>query len=51
MNCWHCNTEVIWGGDHESEIDGYLICSNFHCPECQSVVYVYLPEPEDEEEL
>ena len=16
MNCWHCNTELIWGGDH-----------------------------------
>ena len=19
MNCWHCNTEVIWGGDHDME--------------------------------
>ena len=17
MNCWHCNTELIWGGDHD----------------------------------
>ena len=19
MNCWHCNTELIWGGDHDTE--------------------------------
>ena len=19
MNCWHCNTELIWGGDHDIE--------------------------------
>ena len=24
MNCWHCNTELIWGGDHDIYIqDGY----------------------------
>ena len=17
MNCWHCGTELIWGGDHD----------------------------------
>ena len=17
MNCWHCNTKLIWGGDHD----------------------------------
>ena len=21
MNCWHCNTELIWGGDHDIEED------------------------------
>ena len=22
MNCWHCNTELIWGGDHDiDELD------------------------------
>ena len=21
MKCWHCNTELIWGGDHELEED------------------------------
>jgi hypothetical protein len=19
MNCWHCGTELIWGGDHDME--------------------------------
>ena len=19
MKCWHCNTELIWGGDHDIE--------------------------------
>ena len=19
MNCWHCQTELIWGGDHDTE--------------------------------
>ena len=18
MNCWHCDTELIWGGDHDT---------------------------------
>ena len=21
MNCWHCGTELIWGGDHDMEDD------------------------------
>ena len=20
MKCWHCSEELIWGGDHESEV-------------------------------
>ena len=30
MNCWHCNTELIWGGDHdiEEENDTYSMVSN-----------------------
>ena len=19
MKCWHCNTELIWGGDHDND--------------------------------
>ena len=43
MKCWHCRTELIWGGDHDiSEEDSeYSIETNLHCPNCNSAVYVY----------
>lgn len=46
MNCWHCNTELIWGGDHdiEHEDSEYLMETNLSCPNCGSFVIVYLPE-------
>jgi len=54
MNCWHCDTELIWGGDHSGEDYGcekeYDIVSNLHCPECQSVVYVYRYCGEEDED-
>ena len=45
MNCWHCSTELIWGGDHdiEEENDTYSIVTNLSCPECHSFVEVYYP--------
>ena len=48
MNCWHCGTELIWGGDDDYEDGGGFgegegIVSNFSCPSCPAVVYVYLP--------
>jgi len=44
MNCWHCNTEVIWGGDHDIEDDeDYIMVTNLSCPECKSFIEVYLP--------
>tara|TARA_B000000532_G_C18737746_1_gene349736 strand:+ start:430 stop:588 length:159 start_codon:yes stop_codon:yes gene_type:complete len=48
MNCWHCNTELIWGGDHdlEEENEEYQMVSNLSCPECNSFVEVYLPKEE-----
>ena len=24
MNCWHCKTELIWGGDHDLDDIGWL---------------------------
>ena len=46
MNCWHCKTELIWGGDHEyEEEDGresMVMVSNLSCPECEAQVFVYL---------
>lgn len=44
MNCWHCNTELIWGGDHDYEdygMEGKGIVTNLSCPECDVFVLVY----------
>ncbi len=50
MNCWHCNTELIWGGDHDCEEDDpYLIVTNLSCPNCRSFVEVYYPKEQDDD--
>ena len=46
MNCWVCNTELIWGGDHDLEEDethfgGHKIITNLSCPQCDAFVEVY----------
>ena len=42
MNCYNCNTELIWGGDHDNEHDDeHLIETNLSCPKCESYVEVY----------
>ena len=48
MNCWHCNTDLIWGGDHdiEEENDAYSRVTNLSCPKCHSLVEVYYPSEE-----
>ena len=46
MNCWHCKTELIWGGDHDLDMDmtpEYSIVTNLSCPQCKSYVEVYYP--------
>jgi len=44
MNCWHCGTELIWGGDHDTEDnEEYDIVTNLSCPNCHSAVDVYHP--------
>tara|TARA_B100001123_G_C15250429_1_gene1002551 strand:+ start:506 stop:691 length:186 start_codon:yes stop_codon:yes gene_type:complete len=53
MNCWHCNDELIWGGDHSFEDYGREeegIVTNLSCPECGSFVLVYLEIGDDEDE-
>jgi hypothetical protein len=48
MNCWHCNKELIWGGDHDVEDnEEYTIVTNLSCPECDSYVEVYLPKDKE----
>jgi len=46
MNCWHCNTELIWVADHDisEEEDNYSMVTNLSCPECKSVVDIHYPK-------
>ena len=52
MNCWHCNTELIWGSDFSGEDyhgeEEYSIVTNLSCPKCQSCVPVYYPNQDNE---
>ena len=44
MNCWHCNTELIWGGDHDiDDVEDmeYDMITNLTCPKCESYVEFY----------
>ena len=52
MKCWHCDTELIWGGDHDiTEIDDhYRMVTNLTCPQCSAFVEVYLPHPHKTDE-
>tara|TARA_B110000503_G_scaffold109068_1_gene163111 strand:+ start:141 stop:383 length:243 start_codon:yes stop_codon:yes gene_type:complete len=44
MNCWHCQEELIWGGDHDTEDnEEYDMVSNLSCPNCHCFVEVYHP--------
>jgi len=44
MNCWHCQNELIWGGDDDTEDnEDYDMVSNFSCPSCHCHVEVYHP--------
>ena len=46
MRCWHCNAELIWGGDHDidEEDDYYQMETNLTCPQCDCLVLVYFPK-------
>ena len=47
MNCWHCGTKLIWGGDHDIEHEEdseYSIETNLSCQNCNSFVVVYFPK-------
>ena len=44
MNCWHCHTKLIWGGDDDvAASDEYSMVTNLSCPKCGSFVEVYYP--------
>ena len=52
MNCWHCKTPLIWGGDHDisEEDEFYQLVTNLGCPKCKAHVDVYYPKEENEKE-
>ena len=56
MNCWHCNHELTWGGDHDIDEDQtylfgeYSIVTNLSCPNCDTYVLVYYPREEEEDD-
>ena len=50
MNCYLCQTELIWGGDHDYEYsDDFCIVSNLFCPKCNSYVEVFWPSEDNKE--
>ena len=52
MKCWHCQTELTWGGDHDidEENDTYQMVTNLSCPKCHSFVEVYYPNEATQKE-
>ena len=51
MNCWHCGTELIWGGDHDCEEDEeHDMVTNLSCPEWHCFVEVYFPNESTQKE-
>ncbi len=53
MKCWHCGSDVIWGGDHTYEdygIEGEGIVSNLSCSNCKADYLIYLPIEEEHAE-
>jgi|TARA_R110000851_G_scaffold49369_6_gene118859 RNase P subunit RPR2 len=47
MDCWHCNTELILGGNHDLEDDEseeFSMVTNLSCSGCGSLVEVYFPK-------
>ena len=52
MKCWHCNSKLIWGGDHNFEdygLEDEGIVSNLSCPNCPTTVEVYYNISEQKE--
>jgi|TARA_Y100001963_G_C6669958_1_gene394606 hypothetical protein len=53
MNCWHCGSKVIWGGDFDYEdygIDREGIVSNLSCSKCRAYYECYLDLEENKDE-
>jgi len=51
MRCWHCDTELIWGGDYDcaEDTEDYQMETNFTCPNCGSFYLAYYPKENKDE--
>jgi len=50
MKCWHCQSDVIWGGDHsfeEYDLEGEGIVTNMSCSKCPANYLIYLGDEDD----
>ena len=51
MRCDNCQTELIWGGDHDCEDDEeHQIVTNLTCPMCEAFHLVYWSKREKDEQ-
>jgi hypothetical protein len=52
MNCWHCEEELVWGGDHDCvDSDEFSMETNLSCPKCHSLVIVYMSKRWDSDPM
>ena len=50
MKCYNCQTELIWGGDHDCEDDeDHAIVTNLSCPNCGAFHLVYWGHKDEQE--
>lgn len=51
MDCYVCNTPLLWGGDDEPlDNSSYTIETNLSCPECRALYFVLHGNVLEEEE-
>ena len=47
MDCWHCNSKVMWGSDYDFRdygIEGHGVVSILYCTECNATYECYKDE-------
>jgi len=52
MKCYACQSELIWGADHDisEEDEEHTIVTNLSCPECDAFVVVYWGKKEEKDD-
>ena len=53
MNCYNCNTKLIWGSNQDiddsfqvdDEVKDYNMTTNLSCPKCEALVLIYHKKP------